>query len=314
MKTSTFFTLAVAVAGVSADLVPDQPPTKVKRDLATVTSVVSQVSAAITKLDASVKTFDGSDLTSVQSNAQALISALTSGASSLASSGAISLTDALGLQSVVTPLGSAAETLVQDVVDKKDKFQQAAACSVVGNEISSAGTAAKSLVDGVVSMVPEAAQSIAQSVASKIVDTLTNLASEFSSDKCKNSGSSTSTAAATAAATSNATAVSAQDGSYPVLTSTTAKEIATGSAVTVTVTAPCVCSQSSTSSAVVVITSSTPTPIFPANSTTVFPTGTGAISTPASATQSIVTAGAVAHGAASGSMGFIAAIAAVLFI
>ncbi|KAI1206898.1 hydrophobic surface binding protein A-domain-containing protein [Annulohypoxylon truncatum] len=313
MKTSTFFTLALTVAGVSADLVPAQPPTKVKRDLATVTSVVSQVSAAIAKLDTAVKAFDGSDISTVQTDAQALISALTSGASSLSSSGSISLTDAVGLESVVTPLGTAAETLVEDVVAKKDQFEQAAACSVIGNEISSAGTAAKTLVDGVVSQVPEAVQSIAEAAANKIVDTLTSLVSQFSSDNCVNSGGSASSAAA-AAASSNATAVAIQDSSsYVVVASTTAKEVATDSAVTVTVTAPCACAASS-SSAAVVFTSSTPTPIFPANSTTVFPTGTGAVTTPASATQSIVTAGAVAHGAVSGSMGFVAAIAAVLFM
>ncbi|KAI0883127.1 hydrophobic surface binding protein A-domain-containing protein [Annulohypoxylon maeteangense] len=308
MKTSTFFTVAVAVAGVSADIVPAQPPTKVQRDLATVTSVVSQVSAAITKLDTSVKSFDGSDLSGVQTNAQALISALTSGASTLGSSGSISLSDALSLQSVVTPLGTVAQTLVDDVIAKKDKFQQAAACSTVGTQISNAGTAAKSLVDGVVAQVPEAAQSIAESVASKIVDTLTNLTSEFSSDKCKNSGSS----ASSATVSSRTTAVALKESSAAVVASTTAKELATNSAVTVTVTAPCVCSGSTTSSAVVIRTSSAP--VFPANSTTVFLTGTGAKSTPASATQSIVTAGAIAHGAASGSMGFVAAVAAVLFI
>ncbi|OTB01725.1 hypothetical protein M426DRAFT_44517, partial [Hypoxylon sp. CI-4A] len=177
--------LALTAAGAAADVVPAQPPTKVARDLASVTSVVSQVSAAITKLDTTVKAFDGSDLTGVKTDAEALVSALTSGASALASGGdELSLTDALGLQDAVTPLGPAAAALVKDVTAKKSQFEQAGLCGTVDSAITDAGTAAKSLVDGVIAQVPQAVQSIAKSAADGLVDTLTKLASQFASDQC----------------------------------------------------------------------------------------------------------------------------------
>ncbi|KAI0110514.1 hydrophobic surface binding protein A-domain-containing protein [Hypoxylon sp. NC0597] len=308
MKASAFFTLALTAAGVVAEPVPAQQPTKVARDIATVTSVVAQVSAAMSKLDTTVKAFDGSDLTSVETDAKALVSALTSGASTLASAGgSLSLTDALSLQDVVTPLGPAAEALVSDVSAKKTQFEKAGLCSIVGSAIQDAGSGAKSLVDNVVAQVPEAAQAIAQQVAGTVVDTLTNLASEFAADKCKNAGGSASSVVASS--TALAAVESSSAAMETIVASTTAKEVAAGSAVTVTVTAPCACSESSTSSAIVSIT----TPLAGLNSTAVFPTGTGGLSTKPTPTQSIVTAGAVAHGAASGSVGFVAALA-MLFI
>ncbi|OTA68006.1 hypothetical protein K449DRAFT_419685 [Hypoxylon sp. EC38] len=201
MKASAFFTLALTAAGVVAEPVPVEPPTKVARDIATITSVVAQVSAAMSKLDTTVKAFDGSDLTGVETDAKALVSALTSGASTLASAGgSLSLTDALSLQDVVTPLGPAAEALVSDVSAKKQQLEKAGLCSIVGSAIQDAGSAAKSLVDNVVAQVPEAAQAIAQQAASNVVDTLTNLAAEFAADKCTNAGSSASSVVATSTA------------------------------------------------------------------------------------------------------------------
>ncbi|KAI1099559.1 hydrophobic surface binding protein A-domain-containing protein [Jackrogersella minutella] len=316
MKPSTLFTLALAAVGVSADLVPAEPPTKVKRDIATVTSVVAQVSAAITKLDTSVKAFTGDDLSGVKADAQALVSALTSGASTLASAGGtLSLSDALDLQSAVTPLGPAAQALVQDVTAQKSKFEQAAACSVIGGVVQDAGKAAKSLVDDVVAQVPTEAQDIAQQAASNIVTTLTSLTSEFTADNCTDAAGASSSAAAAAVSSTTTTAAAAvfQTSSADAVAasaSSTAKEVAAEGAVTVTVTAPCACSQAATSSAVVVLSS---TPAFAANST-VLPTGTGALTAKPSPSQSIVTAGAVAHGVASGSVGFVAALAAMLLI
>ncbi|OTA91510.1 hypothetical protein M434DRAFT_388575 [Hypoxylon sp. CO27-5] len=312
MKASTFFALALTAAGAVAEPVPAQPPTKVARDIATVTSVVAQVSAAMSKLDTTVKAFDGSDLTGVETDAKALVSALTSGASTLASAGgSLSLTDALSLQDLVTPLGPAAEALVSDVSAKKTQFEKAGLCSIVGSAIQDAGSAAKSLVDNVVAQVPEAAQAIAQQAASNVVDTLTNLAAEFAANKCTNAASSASGVVATStalAAIESAAASSSSNAVETLVAATTAKEVAASSAVTVTVTAACACSESSTSSAVVSIT----TPLANLNST-VFPTGTGGLSTRPTPTQSIVTAGAVAHGVASGSVGFVAALA-MLFI
>ncbi|KAI1135616.1 hydrophobic surface binding protein A-domain-containing protein [Hypoxylon sp. FL0543] len=316
MKASAFFTLAFSAAGVVAEPVQAQPPTKVARDIATVTSVVAQVSAAITKLDTTVKAFDGSDLTGVETDAKALVSALTSGASTLANAGgSLSLTDALGLQDVVTPLGPAAEALVSDVTAKKTQFESAGLCSIVGSAIQDAGSAAKSLVDNVIAQVPQAAQAIAQQVAGNVVDTLTNLAAEFAADKCKDAGSSASSGVAASSSTalaavgsSSAAVSSSASAAETVVASTTAKEVATGNAVTVTVTAPCACSESSASSAVVAIT----TPLAALNST-FLPTGTGGLSIKPTPTQLIPTAGAAVHGVASGTVGLVAALA-MLFI
>ncbi|KAI1372743.1 hydrophobic surface binding protein A-domain-containing protein [Hypoxylon crocopeplum] len=358
MKTSTIIAAALtAAATVTAEPVPAPLPTIVTRDLAAVSSVVAQVSDAMTKLDTSVKAFDGADVSGVQTDSQGLITALTSGAKTLAgATDELSLTDALGLQAVVTPLGPAAETLVKDVSAKKAAFEKAGLCTVVGGAIKDAGSAAKTLVDGVVAQVPEAGQGIAKQVSGSIVDTLTGLVAEFAADKCKDAGSGwaeSSMAVSSAEAVTTASAIaesSAAASSYVVVETssvitettesscdveTTAAEtvietmtavvstpeaIMTGSVMTVTVTAPCACSESATTTeSIEILTPAIPTITSTSTSASISTIGsnstfiaTGALST--TGLPPIVTAGAVAHGVSSGSVGALAAFAALLFV
>ncbi|KAI2613445.1 hypothetical protein GGR54DRAFT_329165 [Hypoxylon sp. NC1633] len=345
MKTSAFFTAAVAAATtVAADPAVAEQPTKVARDLASVTSVVAQVSAAMSKLDTTVKAFDGSDISGVQADAQSLVTALTSGTSALASagtSGQLSLVDAIGLQDIVAPLGPASQALLTDLADKKSAFEKAALCTVVGVAVKDAGSAAKALVDGVVGQVPQAAQAVASQVAGSIVDTFTTLAGQFAADKCKDKGSSASSSASSAVAEStgaalvtmtagwgsgfqnSSSAVGTSVAETLLATTTTAEAAATGAmmmmTMTVTVTAPCVCSTtseallSSSSSSVVIIANPITTPLttFTVGSNSTF-IATGALT--ATSSPLIVTAGAVAHGVPSGPVGVLAALAAFLFI
>ncbi|KAL7625821.1 hypothetical protein AAE478_005044 [Parahypoxylon ruwenzoriense] len=308
MKTSVF--LAVALTAVSAAT----EPTKTERDLGTVTSVVAQVSDAITKLDKSVKAFDGSDASALQSDSKALLSAITSGASTLTSSGdSFSLVDALGLQDAISPLGPAAEGLFKDIKAKKSQFESADLCDVVLTSITDVGNAAKSLLGGVINQMPEEIQPIAKKLAESAVDTLAGIASDFASDKCKNKGAaaSSSAMAVTSSAAAGHSSAAAATSSAAVWTSPAATETivvqhpAVTTAVTVTVTAPCVC-EGTTTSAIPIITSSSIRP----NSTFVAPTG----NLTSTSTIPFVTAGAVAHGVNSGSVGLLAALAAFLFV
>ncbi|KAI2629213.1 hydrophobic surface binding protein A-domain-containing protein [Hypomontagnella submonticulosa] len=345
MKSSTIFTAALTATGVMADPVP----TKVirVRDMASVTSVVAQVSGAVTKLDTSVKAFDGSNINGVQADAQALVSALTSGAATLASSGTLSLTDALGLVDIISPLGPAAQTLVKDVSDKKPQFEKFALCSVVGKVVGDVGTAAKPLVDNIVKRIPEAAQAIAGQVAVDVVDTLTQLAGEFAADKCKDAAVSSSSAvhsssaakpsvwstpaspisaAMSHAASSSTTptylvwATPAHNTTIPILTPIVAHPSPSASQcsektvmVTVTVTAPCSFETSSVPPPPPPINTpppvnNTPLPPPPPKNTTTPPTNSTTPPIP------IVTAGAVAHGVGSGAIGLVAAFAAAMML
>ncbi|KAI0376125.1 hypothetical protein F5Y04DRAFT_273960 [Hypomontagnella monticulosa] len=183
MKSSTILTAALTATGVVADPVPTKAIRV--RDMASVTSVVAQVSGAITKLDTSVKAFDGSNINGVQTDAQTLVSTLTSGATTLASGDILSLTDALALVDLLSPLAPLAQTLVKDVTDKKPQFEKAAQCAVAKKIVSDVGTAAKPVVDNIVKQIPEAAKAVAAQAAVDVVDTLTKLAGEFAADKCK---------------------------------------------------------------------------------------------------------------------------------
>ncbi|KAK9781176.1 putative Hydrophobic surface binding protein A-domain-containing protein [Seiridium cardinale] len=189
MKTSMILSsLGLATITVADSTLP-YPPTKVERDVATVSSVVAQVSSAIAQLDTSVKAFSG-DATQVQSDATSLVNAIGSGVTSISASTDLTLTDSVGLQSLVASLQTAGQTLVDDLSAKKTQFEQSSLCETVQSTISGISTSSKSLIDAVVAKVPEEAQSLAQSLASGLQTTLDKGATAFSSDNCINSGTS----------------------------------------------------------------------------------------------------------------------------
>jgi hypothetical protein len=175
---------AVATSSlVVAEPIPKDLPTKVSRDLATVSSVVAGVSAAITKLDTSVKAFSG-DATQITADSAALITTLKTGATTIQGSTALSLTEALGLQSSVTTLQTAADGLVTDLGAKKAAFQTAKLCTTVATTVQDVQTSSNTLITGVVSKVPAAGQGIANNLVGGLKDTLSKGVALFANGAC----------------------------------------------------------------------------------------------------------------------------------
>ncbi|KAH9905048.1 hydrophobic surface binding protein A-domain-containing protein [Xylariomycetidae sp. FL2044] len=288
MKTSTVLSAISLAFSAAAEPLPRDLPSKVERDVATISSVAAEISNAITQLDTSVKAFSG-DATTLQADAANLVGVIKSGASSIAQSGDIEIADALGLQPSITQLKTAGQALITDLGAKKDAFEAADLCSTVETTVKDLSSSAQSLVEGVIKKLPENFQSVAEDMVSGLTDAFNKGTAAFAADQCSGSGAGSASASASAPIVGSPSSAAAA-------VSTSAAAVVTG-ATTITVTAPC-----STSAPAV-------TPSFPVGNTTV-PTGTGAASP--SATSPIVTAAAVANGV--GSVGVMAGLAAALFL
>ena len=311
MKTIAFLPAALLAYTAAAELQLYAYPTPEyeKRDIDAVNTAISNIQDAITQLDDSVKAFASSyEGSQVKDNAENLVSTIKDGAEAVASSGAISLDDALGLQDVATQLGTSGQALLKDLQSKKAEFEASDLCNDVQSTIGSVSSEVQTFVDNIIKQLPEESQAAAKLLTNGISSSLSSGSSLF---QCSSKGGDASSSAA-ALVTSTADAV-ADD--YPVASSSSAAATASETclAITVTVTAPCACESTSiatpTSSSVPVITPST-TVLYPtgSNSTSIIPTG-GVSTTPAT---SIPTAGAVSNGV--GAAGLMAGLMAALLV
>ncbi|KAI0599273.1 hypothetical protein F4775DRAFT_133425 [Biscogniauxia sp. FL1348] len=299
MKSSFVLSASALALGAFADPLAAQGPSKVQRDVATVTSVMAELSSAITQLDTSVKAFVG-DASTVQKNAESLISSLKTGVSQIASAGDLSLTDALGLQDDVAALGSAGTALMQDLTAKKDAFAAAGLCTQTEAIVSTIGTTAKSLVGGVIDALPQSVQDLAQDQTGQLLDILTQGIAAFAPDSCQDGAAASASASAPAlgAATSAAAAVIGASSSVAARSTTCTEEPVAGS---VTPSTPV--------STTFVRSSSSVPPV--AASTGVIPTGSF-VPTPSSSLFPIPTAAAPVN--AAGPVGVVAGLAVALLL
>ncbi|KAI0513337.1 hydrophobic surface binding protein A-domain-containing protein [Xylaria bambusicola] len=321
MKTTALLPAAVLAYTAAAEMQLYAFPSVDKRDMDAVNTALSQISNAITQLDTSVQAFD-KDGSKVKADAENLVSTIKEGASSVASSGAISLEEALGLQQVAAFLTTAGQKLVKDVQGKKAAFEASDVCEDVKSNIESLGSEAQTFVDAIIKQLPEESQQAAKQLTSGISASLTHGAKFFKcqkgADKEEDDEDYESSSSAVPVATTSALAHAYPTSSVPVMTPSE-----TCVAITVTVTAPCDCGPTSsssvpvltpsshvTSSSVPVTTHSTSVP-YPtgANSTTIIPTG-GVTTT--SVPTGIATAGASSNGV--GAAGLLAGLAAAFFV
>lgn len=206
---SSFVLSALSLAAASlADLTPGDVPTRVQRDIATVSSVVAQVSGAITQLDTSVKAFSG-DATKVTADSTNLLTVLKSGVSTIQGSTDLSLTEALGLQSSVSSLQTASDALVADLGMMKTAFEQARLCSVVSSTVTEVQSSSKGLIDAVVAKVPSAAQSIASSLTAGLQNSLSVGVGLFANGNCTDAAGAAGAGTGTGTGTGNGGAASA---------------------------------------------------------------------------------------------------------
>lgn len=175
-------TVAALAAGVYAT---NLPRVVLERDLATIQGVIGDVSTKLTALNDAAQSFSGdaSGLTSASSD---LSSTIKSGTSTVQGTDALTLTDAVSLQSTVQGLQSNAQTLVDNLASKKSAIEQAGLCDTVLQQSEGLSTDSQALIDAVVSKVPQEAQSIAQNLVAGFTSTLQQNQANFAQGNCTN--------------------------------------------------------------------------------------------------------------------------------
>ncbi|RAK72170.1 cell wall mannoprotein 1 family protein [Aspergillus fijiensis CBS 313.89] len=167
MKVSILSALTVGLAAGTL-----AAPTKVERDLPTVTGVLSGIGTKVDALGSAIQAYSGGDVASVQQASDNLVSAINSGNSQVSGTSALSSTDALGLPGPVDTLKKKISTVISDLDNKKTLIVEAGKGAQTYNDLTEQKAAAEKLSDTIVSKVPESLQSLAGTVAGGISDAI----------------------------------------------------------------------------------------------------------------------------------------------
>lgn len=216
-------TVAALAAGAYAT---NLPRVVLERDLATIQGVIGDVSTKLTALNDAAQSFSG-DAGALTSASSDLSSTIKSGTSTVQGTDALTLTDAVSLQSTVQGLQSNAQTLVTNLAGKKSAIEQAGLCDTVLQQSQGLSTDSQALIDAVVSKVPQEAQSIAQNLVAGFTSTLQQNQANFAQGNCTNAsggggggGASSSSAPTSTAAGGGGSSPSSSRSSRPSATST----------------------------------------------------------------------------------------------
>ncbi|KAK7707849.1 hypothetical protein SLS64_005066 [Diaporthe eres] len=174
--------LAAMAAGACAT---NLPRVVLERDLATIQGVIGDVSTKLTALNDAAQSFSG-DAGALTSASTDLSNTIKSGTSTVQGTDQLTLTDAVSLQSTVQGLQSNAQTLVTNLAGKKSAIEQAGLCDTVLQQSQGLSTDSQSLIDAVVSKVPQEAQSIAQNLVAGFTSTLQQNQANFAQGNCTN--------------------------------------------------------------------------------------------------------------------------------
>jgi len=147
------------------------------QDLATIQAAFSAVEAALNALDTSIKGLSaGADSKSAAAGlvtqSKAIEQALKDGTAKVSASSAISLTEALQVQSASTKLTTLTTQTINDLIAKKDLIQAAGQTKVTLDSLTAQKAASDAFVKAVTSKVPSAVQSIAATASKSVGDAL----------------------------------------------------------------------------------------------------------------------------------------------
>lgn len=180
------YSLFAFALGASANML-DDAPTKVQRDLATVSNVVQAVAQSITALDNAVQNFQGSnDMQNLNNAASALENVITQGTSAIQGTAALSVNDAISLQGLVGSLETEGQRLVFNLANKKPQIQQANMCDSVRQQSDQLTSNSQNLINAVVGKVPTELQGVAGQFAQAFTDTLRQNSANFAPGNCSN--------------------------------------------------------------------------------------------------------------------------------
>lgn len=194
--TMKFLALTTLASGAYAGVL-------VQRDLATIQAAMTSAGQGIDGLGTAIKGFSG-DPAPVLAASNTLIQALKDGKAKVDPSSDLTLTDALGLQAPAGELQTKGDALLAELKTAVPTIEKAGMCEVTFTQTSDINTAAKALIDSVVSKVPTAAQGIAQGIVAGLLKDLQDAQDAVSPANCKNSATPPASSSAAPPATSAA--------------------------------------------------------------------------------------------------------------
>ncbi|KAM3510937.1 hypothetical protein MY11210_005403 [Beauveria gryllotalpidicola] len=174
-----FLSLVYLASGIAASVV--------RRDLATITSVLNDVGTDLDGLNTATKNFNGNP-DGLLDASNKLVQGLKDGDAKIQPLPPLSLNDALGLTGPAKELQTKGDALLASIKERKAAIAEADLCEGTFLQVSDLKTASDALIKSVVSKVPAAAQSIAQGLVAPLQEALAEAKDLFSSANCQNSG------------------------------------------------------------------------------------------------------------------------------
>lgn len=153
------------------------------RDLASVKQVLATVQSGIDALTSAAQGFDGS-IQPVVDSSNKLVDSINAGTDAIKALDILKSGDAFGLLSPVKELQQHAQSLDDEFKARVSTIEQAKGCATSRTQLDKIATAAKSLIDTLVSKVPTVLQSVAKDQANKINGVLADAQANLAADKC----------------------------------------------------------------------------------------------------------------------------------
>jgi uncharacterized protein YukE len=160
-----------------------------ERQVQTIVGVVNDIEKKTTALDTAIKGFSG-DIASLTAASDDLTSTVTKGVSTVNGASSITLTDSVQIQGQVSNLQTAVESVVNDLISKKDALVSAGQGGTIEKQLTDQLTGAKALQTAISSKVPPEVQSLAQQLSAGINTSLEKGISAFKGTGGSGAGSS----------------------------------------------------------------------------------------------------------------------------
>jgi len=186
--------------------------TILERQLTTIVGVVNEIEKQTVALDTAVKGYSG-DFSSLSSASDSLSSTVTKGVSTVKAASSITLTDSVQIQGQVSNLQSAVESVVNDLISKKDTIVSAGKGGTVYKQLEGQLSGAKELAAAISSKVPPEVQSLAQQLSAGINTALQKGVDAYKGSADSSSSGSSSSGSSGSAGASGASSGSASSGS-----------------------------------------------------------------------------------------------------
>jgi uncharacterized protein YukE len=183
-----------------------------ERQVQTIVGVVNDIEKKTTALDTAVKGFSG-DIASLTSASDDLASTVSKGVTTVNGASSITLTDSVQIQGQVSNLQTAVESVVNDLISKKDALVSAGQGGTVEKQLSDQLSGAKALQAAISSKVPPEVQSLAQQLSAGINTSLEKGIAAFKGTGGSGAGSSTGSSSSGSSSSGSSSSGSSSSGS-----------------------------------------------------------------------------------------------------